>query len=153
MKKTLDDLAGKIFICDEARDFGSITNYRNLPCIGSWPKTKQRHPEQLVENLNKYIKKNQGDKFNFIEAVSTFNEWSVIEGAITDRIPIYAQYVAIGDLKDLACVTNKVLKDKFLIEENNVLTKNFNAVMVDFSVYYEVIPGIMEFNKYKNHPF
>ena len=145
MGRDLIDLAGKIIICKQGKD-KSLPEYRKLACSGSWFSTRHADPRKLVERLLQYAqlpKYPKGTIFNFIEAIATVDLEEIIESLnhFTEEAT---------DLKSLACRTNKVLKDSFLIKEYRRYTDNFHAVMVDYSVYHQVIPGILEFNNYKN---
>ena len=145
MGRKLIDLAGKIIMCYEGKN-NSLTEYRKLPCHGSWRTTQQKEPWKLVEKLREYIKTPQyprGKIFNFVEAIATTDGVGIAQS-----IDQFTEQPT--DLKDLACRVNKVLKDAFLIKAYREYADNFHAVMVDYSVYHQVIPGILEFNKYKN---
>ena len=150
MGKQLLDLAGKILICKEGRD-RSLVKYRVLPCKGSYDKTQEKDPVELVKKIKEYAKNPLHPKdeiFNFIEAVATTDAAGIVYS--TNFLGLNTLTGVANDLKDLGCMTNKVLKEDFLTEENKPRTENFHAVMVDYSVYHNVIPGILELNKFKN---
>ena len=132
----LSAMAGKIIICKEGQQ--NLLEYRTLDYTGSWPVTKDKDPTRLVENINEYVK-HQREGFNYIEAVATIDADGIIESLNTFS-------ASPDNLKDLACQVNELLKEGFLIQENQNFTKNFQAVMVDYSVYYQVINGILDFN-------
>ena len=132
MGEQLPVLAGKIIICNKGES--NLPKYRRLPCVGSWPITRQGDSTVLVKNIIEYSRSPQyprNDTFNYVEAVAT------------------GEMVETQDLKDMACKVNKKLKESFLIRDNIELSENIHAVMVDYSVYQDVIPAIMEFNNYK----
>ena len=116
--------------------------YRTLDCTGSWPVTREKDPSRLIENINDYAKQPAFD-FNYIEAVATIDADGIIDS-------LNSFSTSADNLKDLACEVNMKLKERFLTEENRNLTTNFNSVMVDYSVYYQVISGILDFNSYKS---
>ena len=141
LEQPLSSLAGKIILCREGED--NLAEYRRLDCTGSWPVTRQKDPAQLVDNILEYAKEGEEGVFTYIEAVATIDA----EGAI-DSLNTFSTNA--DNLKDLACQVNKRLKEFFLIEENKNLTKNFHSIMVDYSVYHQVISGILHFNQYKS---
>jgi len=142
LEQPLSSLAGKIILCREGED--NLARYRRLDCTGSWPETREKDPEQLVDNILEYAMQGAEGVLTYLEAVATIDA----EGAI-DSLNTFSPNA--DNLKDLACEVNKRLKEVFLREENKNLTKNFHSIMVDYSVHHQVISGILHFNQYKNH--
>lgn len=141
LEQPLSVLAGRIILCREDED--NLGSYRVLNCTGSWPYTMDKDPTELVENIKEYSK-HPADAFNYIEAVATID----IEG-LFDSLNTFSSNP--DNLKDLACQVNSQLLKYFLTEENRDMSNNFHSVMVDYSVYYQVVPAILEFNAYKNY--
>ena len=142
LEQPVSVLGGKIILCKEGED--NLAVYRTLDCAGSWPHTREKDPAQLVQNIKEYAKQGAGGNyFNYIEAVATIDAEGVINSLNT-----FSR--SADNLKDLACEVNQRIKDSFLIEEMKNLTNNFHAVMVDYSVYHQVIDGILDFNEYKS---
>ena len=149
LEQTLSTLAGKIVICKEGEN--NLRVFRKLDCLGSWLSTKDKDPNMLVKRITQYAKSVSGiystpqpqPFFNYIEAIATIDVLGVL-----GSVNIFT--TDADNLKDLACEVNKELKESFLTKENRNLSKNINAVMVDYSVYHQVIPGILDFNAYKS---
>ena len=141
LHQSLSVLEGKIVICREGEV--NLERYRVLECLGSWPYTMEKDPEELIENIKQYSK-HPPSSFSYIEAVATID----IEGLI-DSVNVFSDNA--DNLKDLACDVNKELTESLLTEENRNLSVNFHTVMVDFLVHHQVISGIMDFNRHKNY--
>ena len=79
--------------------------------------------------------------FNYLEVVATIDT----EGVLAS-LNIFS--LEPDNLKDLACQVNKEA-EKIFREENSQYLDNFNAVMLDYPHYYDVINKILAFNKIK----
>ena len=93
-----------------------------------------------MTNILDYMTK-PSEKFNYLEVVATNDA----EGILAS-LNIFSSDP--DNLKDLACQVNKEA-EKIFKEENSRYLNNFNAVMLDYPHYYDVIKKILAFNRIK----
>ena len=93
-----------------------------------------------MNNILDYMAR-PSETFNYLEVVATIDA----EGILAS-LNVFSSDP--DNLKDLACQVNKE-SEKIFKEENSKYLDNFNAVMLDYPHYYDVIKKILAFNKIK----
>ena len=94
-----------------------------------------------VDNILQYMMK-PSQTFNFLELVATIDSDGIIAS-----LNVFS--TEADNLKDLACAVNKEAVLKIFTEENEEYVDNFNAIMLDYAVYHDIIKKVLAFNKIK----
>ena len=81
--------------------------------------------------------------FNYLEVVATIDA-----DGILGSLNIFS--AEPDNLKDLACKVNKQTVEKLFNVENDKYVDNYNAIMMDYIVYHDLIKRILSLNKIKS---
>ena len=96
-----------------------------------------------MDNLVQYMRQpSPSTVFTYLEVVATMDSDGIIAS-----LNIFS--AKPDNLKDLACQVNNQSMQKIFRAENEKYLDNFNAIMMDYTVYHDVINNILEFNRIK----